>query len=101
MDSRVSKPAALPALRLTGGTAPACIQCSSGSSLKMAPRSQGMPGAPASLRNTQKKNITGHTKSGEIFRMLSQPSITCYLSHADSGDAVKARKQSHTCIVYF
>lgn len=66
MDSRVSKPAALLALMPTGGTAPACIQCSSGSSLKMAPRSQGMPGAPASLRNTQKKYHRAHKERRNI-----------------------------------
>lgn len=85
MDSRVSKPAALLALMPTGGTAPACIQCSSGSSLKMAPRSQGMPGAPASLRNTQKKISPGTQRAEKYSECLvsHQSHVICHTLTAE------------------
>jgi len=65
----------------------------------MAPSAQEMPSAPASL--CTRTNIIRHTKNEEISRMLSQPSITRYLSYADNNDAVKAREQSHTGIIDF
>lgn len=60
------------------GRAPMCTLCISDLSLKMAPSAQDMPSTYASLE--QEKSIIRHTENEEIIRMLSQPSITWYLS---------------------